>query len=91
MDEDAKENMTDKALWSRALLMFLFYVVFNILELVVGCMGLVQLALALFTKKPNENLTSLGASLGTYLNQIVEFITFSSEEKPYPFGPWPNR
>jgi hypothetical protein len=87
---DGKDSWPDKALGVRALMMFVFYIVFNLLELVIGCIALVQLGLMIFTEKPNENLVNLGNSLGHYLGQIVEFLTFSSEDRPYPFGPWPK-
>ena len=35
-------------------------------------------------------LVKLGQSLSTYIYQILTFLTFNSNEHPYPFGAWPK-
>jgi len=90
MDEKLKKNLTEEVVWVRALFMLVFYLAFNISELLIGCIALIQLGLTLFTTKPNENLLRLGDSLSTYVGQIGQFLTFNEEEKPYPFSPWPE-
>jgi hypothetical protein len=32
----------------------------------------------------------LGQSLGRYLRQIVDFVSFATEEVPFPFSDWPS-
>ena len=46
-------------------------------------------AVMLLAGKPNDRLVSFGRSLGRYLQQIVEFLTFATEEMPFPFNDWP--
>jgi hypothetical protein len=44
----------------------------------------------LFTGEPNPQLKSTGASLAAYLSQVVRYLTFNSNEKPFPFdAEWP--
>ena len=31
-----------------------------------------------------------GQHLGAYIRDIILFLTFATEDKPYPFGPWPG-
>jgi len=38
---------------------------------------------------PNVRLVSFGHSLGSYLRQIVAFLTFEAEAMPFPFSDWP--
>jgi hypothetical protein len=35
-------------------------------------------------------LKDFGKSLGIYLKQIAEFLSYASEEKPFPFSDWPE-
>jgi hypothetical protein len=44
----------------------------------------------LFTGDTNERLLTLGQNLSTYVYQITLFLTFNSDEHPYPFGDWPD-
>ena len=43
-----------------------------------------------FTTKPNENLAGFGALLVTYVAQILNFVTFNSESRPFPFSDFPG-
>jgi len=66
-----------------------------VLHLIIGPL-IVLLALAqglflVFTTKPNENLAGFGALLVTYVSQILNFVTFNSESRPFPFSDFPAR
>jgi hypothetical protein len=43
----------------------------------------------LFTGATNARLREFGQSLAVFIYQIVLFVTFNSDERPFPFGPWP--
>jgi hypothetical protein len=43
-----------------------------------------------FSGQTNENLRFFGASLATYIYQALMFVTYNSDEKPFPFAPWPE-
>ena len=49
-----------------------------------------QFLASLFTGQPNDQLTRFGRNLARYLQQITVFMTFATEEKPFPFTPWPD-
>ena len=42
------------------------------------------------TGRVNERLRALGQTLASYIYEIVLYVTFHSDERPYPFGPWPQ-
>jgi len=44
----------------------------------------------LATDSVNGELRDLGPRLGNYLRQIVEFETFHTDQRPYPFAPVPT-
>ena len=89
--DDLVENVRELSGWVRVLFVIFFIVV---LHLIIGPL-IVLLALAqglflVFTTKPNENLAGFGALLVTYVAQILNFVTFNSESRPFPFSDFPG-
>ena len=50
---------------------------------------IVQFALVLIFGRDNENLRNLGQGLGKWVYQAIMFLTFNSDDKPFPFDEWP--
>ena len=90
MDENLKENVTSQGIWIRGLYMLLFALIYSIAEIVFTAVAIFQFLTALVTGRPNERLLNFGQSLSTYIYQTIRFFTFNSDEKPYPFAPWPE-
>jgi hypothetical protein len=45
----------------------------------------------LFKGEVNEDLREIGQSLARYVFEIVRYLTFNTDEKPFPFGGrWPS-
>lgn len=76
--------------WSRALFMLLMAIAFHIAASVLVLVAVVQLVLFIATDQPHERLRGFGRGLGRYLAQIAGFVSFDSEELPFPFSDWPN-
>jgi hypothetical protein len=79
-----------RSLWSRFLYMLLMGVAFQVAVWVLGFVAIVQLAMAAFAGGPNPNLRSFGTGLGRYFGQLARFLTFESEDVPFPFADWPT-
>ena len=90
MNTSVKANITRGDTWIRALYMVLFAVIYNIAEIVLLAVVVLQFLLTLLTAKPNTRLLGFGESLSTYVYQIFRFLTYNTEDKPFPFGPWPG-
>lgn len=73
----------------RILYVILFYVIFSFTDILMALIALVQSIAVLLGNEPLPSLQKFGSSLGVYLKQISEFLSFSSDEKPYPFSDWP--
>jgi hypothetical protein len=73
----------------RGLLILLMAVAFQIAATLLAVAAVVQFALVLVNETPNARLISLGKALGLYLGQIAGFVTFASEDAPFPFSAWP--
>ena len=90
MDKSTKNNLTDSKTWIRLVYMILFAVAFNVAEVVLVAVVVVQFLFQLFTGRANEQLQTLGRSLGAYIYEIVAYLTFHSDDRPFPFGRWPE-
>ncbi len=77
--------------WKRLLFIILFAIILNIVKFVVCVLVVVQFLTKLFTGGVNKQLQLLGAALGAYARQIIEFLTYYSDDRPYPFRSWPRR
>lgn len=80
-----QESLALRILW-----MALFVLVWQVAQFVLGAVVLLQLIHRLAYATPNTGLMSFGDSLSRYLAQIGRFGCFHTEEKPWPFAPWPE-
>ena len=90
MSEEFKANIKSKSIWLRGFFMLLFAVFYGVAEVVLVVVALFQFGCALFAGKPNDNATGFGNSVGQYIFQITQFVTFNTEQKPFPFSAWPE-
>ncbi len=88
MDDPVKENLKDRSTWMRLLYMLIFIIIFNIGELLVGALVIFQVLVKLFTVETTQRLRDFGQQLSQYLYRILQFLTFNSEDKPFPFDDW---
>lgn len=84
------ERVQQKDKWMRALFMVLFLFILWILKILFYAIVVLQFLIVLVTDKVNERLLHFSKSLSTYSYQIYLFITYNSDEKPFPFGDWPK-
>ena len=90
MSDEIKQNIKKKSTWLRGLYMLLFLIFYSVAKVIIFIVITFQFVLSLLTVKTNDRLVKLGQSLSTYIYQIMTFLTFNSDEHPYPFGTWPE-
>ena len=78
-----------RSIWLRGLLMLLMAMAFQVSGTLLALVAIVQFILALVDDAPNARLLAFGHSLGQYLGQIADFVSFATEEVPFPFSDWP--
>lgn len=88
MAEQLKQNLQDTNQWMRILYMVLFWIVLYFSLMVTGLIIFVQALFALITGSDNENIRKFAAELTKYINQILLFLTYNDERKPFPFAAW---
>ena len=87
---DKKIPLTNCNTWIRFAYMLLFTVLLMAARLVITLVVVVQFLLVLVIGSDNENLRNLGQGLAKWVYETVMFLTFNSEEKPFPFDEWPS-
>ncbi|QBZ84080.1 lipase [Hydrogenovibrio crunogenus] len=89
-EEETVKSYKDRNVWMRGLYMVIFMVFWGVAEFVAFFVVLVQFLTVLFTAKTNDKLVRFGKSLCLYQYEILLFLTYNSEEHPYPMGDWPE-
>lgn len=90
MSTETSSPAEKRSLWARVLLMLLMGLAFHVAVTILGAVALVQLLFAAISDGPNERLQHFGRGIGQYLRQITDFLSFASEELPFPFSDWPS-
>jgi len=88
-NEQLKSNLTSSKHWFRLVFMLFFAAVLQLASLVMWVLVGLQFLFSLFTGEDNSHLRKFGHSLSTYIYDVLKFLCYSSEEKPFPFADWP--
>ena len=67
----------------------LFGFAWQVVELLLLVVALLQLGFLLFAGAPDSRLAGFGGSLAEYARQIGRYVSQTSEQKPWPFIEWP--
>ncbi len=86
-----EENIKSRATWLRLVFMVVFYVLASVASLVASVVIVLGFLWVLFSGETNLRLQRAGQSIASYIYQIIRYLTFNSDEKPYPFdADWPS-
>jgi hypothetical protein len=87
---ELEQNLRARSTWLRLVFMIVIAICHGVARLVGSVIVLLQFLHVLFTGKPNERLLDAGLSLAQYVYQVVEYLTFNTEVRPFPFdAEWP--
>lgn len=90
MVEDLTTKPSRRETWIRALYVILFAVIYSVAEIVIVAVVVVQFGFVLISGDRNQKLLDFGAGLSKFIYQILQYVTFNSEDKPFPFSDWPS-
>lgn len=85
-----KEQIAVKDKWLRILYMLLFAIVNYVVQCFIWVVALFQAIVVLFVGIPNQRLLGASQHLCRYSFEIMRFLTYNTEVKPYPFSDWPT-
>lgn len=85
-----EENLKSRSTWLRLVFMFVFYVLGSVATLVASVVVVLGFLWVLFTGDTNDQLKRTGQGIATYIAQIIEYLTYNSDVRPFPFdAEWP--
>jgi hypothetical protein len=84
------DNFQSKTGWQRVLFVALFWIVFYVAQMVVAVVTVAQCIFVLLTDNPNAHLLRFGDSLSKYIHDILRYVTFNSDQRPFPFTDFPK-
>lgn len=88
--DELKENIKAQDTWLRLLFIVLYGAILWVTSVVLGFVVVFQFLMVLLTRRTQNNLVDFGASLAEFVKQVVSYLTFNTEEKPFPFNDWPD-
>lgn len=89
--DEIVDNITERSVWIRILFMIAFAIAaYIILVPLILVLSIAQALFTLITGQSNANLRYFSATLALYVPQVIEFLTYLSDVKPYPFSDLPE-
>lgn len=86
----SQQENSSNSQWQRFLYMVLFGIILYIAGSMVFVLVLVQFVFSLASSEENLELKRLGNSMAKYFHSVIRFLTYNSEDKPFPFAAWPQ-
>ena len=75
----------------KGLYVLLFLFAFGVCRFLLYIIVLVQFFFDLISGKPNNRLCQFSSEFKNYIAEVVAFLTYQSDAKPFPFSDWPNK
>lgn len=85
-----KENASRVDTWIRGLFIVVFAIIFNVVWTVIGLLVLIQFITKVVSGNLNSDLVDFSKKLTDYATEILLFITFQQDQKPFPFTSTPD-
>lgn len=74
----------------RFLFTLLFFIVFEIIKIIIEVVVLFQFVFLLFKLKPNQSIKNFSNKVAVYGYKILRYISFNEKPLPYPFTDFPS-
>ena len=88
---DLEKNVRQRSTWLRLFFMFILALLYGLSRVVIGAVIVIQFFYVLLTGETKAELKAFGHSLAIYSYEVIDYLTFNTDEKPFPFdGAWPT-
>ena len=88
MNDHTRTISRDDSVWARMLFAILFACLFYFAQILLGAVVVVQFLARLLAGRTVAALGGFGQGLATYFYAVMRFLTFGSDDMPWPFAPW---
>ncbi|TYL47733.1 DUF4389 domain-containing protein [Marinomonas sp. IMCC 4694] len=86
----SKPGYADQGFWFRMIFMLLYWVILNIAVTVFGFLLVLVSLIKLGSKHEPHTLSVWLKKMSGFIKQIFSFLSYETQEKPFPFQPWPQ-
>ncbi|EIJ44360.1 hypothetical protein BegalDRAFT_3553 [Beggiatoa alba B18LD] len=85
-----KENLQNANTWMRGAWMLLFIIVYEIASFLVVLFAMIQFVFLLLAGAPHPMLLGFSQRLNAYIYQILTYLIYGTESRPFPFSSFPQ-
>jgi len=86
-----EQNLKSGDTWLRGLFMLVSWVLVSAAIFVGSVIVVLGFFYVLFTGDVNQQIKEAGQSVSAYIYNIARYLTFNTDEKPFPLGgEWPS-
>lgn len=86
----SKPGYASQEFWIRMLFMLIYWGLLNIALTVFGFLIIIGVVVRFTSKCECSTLDTWLKTVGIFIKQTVSFLAFATEDKPFPFQPWPE-
>ena len=88
--EEIETNEREKPGIARALYILLYLIIGRFISMVLFVIAITQYIYSWLTGEPNDKILYFTEGLAEYTKQLVSYVGFNTDEKPWPVGEWPD-
>jgi len=81
-----EDNLKSKDTWIRLVFMVIYSVLASVSSAVVSVIVALGFLAVLFTGERNRQLMLAGETVANYIREILSYLTYNTDDKPFPFG-----
>lgn len=84
------KTFSRKKIFVRLLYTVFFFIVFEIIKIIIQVSVLFQYIYLLITKTYNNPVRNFTNKVSVYAYRVLRYVTLNENEKPYPFNEFPR-
>jgi len=84
--EELKRNILSLSQWVRILYMVFYAIACWLITIILPVIIIAQILISLISGRDNENLRTVGMRVADYFHDMLTFLVYGSETKPWPFN-----
>ncbi len=86
-----EENLKSRATWLRLAFMLISVMLLGVTSMVGSLIVVLGFFWVLINGEANRQMQQVGQSIAAYIYELIRYLTFNTDEKPFPMGgKWPS-
>lgn len=81
-----EEHLKSRDTWTRFVFILVFGAILSIASIVATAIVVLGFLVVLFTGERNDQLAGAGASVAEYIRDVLRYLSYNTDDKPFPFG-----